>query len=164
VAPKVAKTVRDLIYWEYAKLIAGSAVGDRENYRFVMHQFKRLRAGQASPSKILRENRKLAEAGTACAYCGSTGAHHWDHIIPKSRGGPDTFDNQVPACPPCNLAKGAKDPFEWYGRDRTKDLPRIVLGKYLKLVFEEHERRGTLDREDVNDDGVLDIYDLGAIF
>ena len=35
------KTVRDLVYWEYAKLISGSAVGDRKNYGFIMHTFQK---------------------------------------------------------------------------------------------------------------------------
>ena len=39
-----------------------------------------------------------------------------------------------------------------------------VLGKYLKLVYEHHEKAGTLDSEDVNMDGELDVLDLGAIF
>ena len=30
--PSNFSTVRELIYWEYAKLIAGAAVGDRLNY------------------------------------------------------------------------------------------------------------------------------------
>ena len=31
--PPVVKTIRDLIYWEYAKLIAGSAVGSRKRLK-----------------------------------------------------------------------------------------------------------------------------------
>jgi 5-methylcytosine-specific restriction endonuclease McrA len=37
-----------------------------------------------------------------------TGQHlQYDHIIPWSRGGPDTEDNLQLLCPPCNRAKGA---------------------------------------------------------
>ena len=43
------------------------------------------------------------------------------------------------------------------------DLPRLVLGKYLKLVFEFHEEAGTLDAGDLNHDGTPNVYDLGAI-
>mgnify|MGYP001572791671 CR=1 FL=1 len=57
--PPVVKTIRDLIYWEYAKLIAGSAVGDRKNYDFVMYTFNNLRKGNLKPSTILRENKTL---------------------------------------------------------------------------------------------------------
>lgn len=163
--PKNIRTVRDLIYWEYAKLIAGSAVGNRRNYGFVMHTFKKLAEGKMHPSAILRENRMLVEEqANRCAYCGSTENLHWEHIIPKSRGGPDTIDNQVQACQTCNISKGSKDPFEWYGIERRYEIPRLVLGKYLKIVFEAHEKAGSLDLEDVNKDGSLDVYDLGSVF
>lgn len=86
----------------------------------------------------------------------------WEHIIPVSRGGPDTIDNMVQACPACNLEKAARDPFEWYGMERQDEIPRVVLGKYLKLIFEIHEKAGDLDSADLNGDGKLDIFDLGA--
>ena len=88
----------------------------------------------------------------------------WEHIIPQSRGGPNVIDNMVLACRSCNASKGARDPFEWYGRERRYELPRLVLGKYLKLVFAFHEAAGTLDACDLNEDGKLDVFDLGAIF
>lgn len=163
--PKGVRTVRQLIYWEYAKLIAGRAVGDRKNYRFVMYTYKKLDAGQLHPSAILRENKLLVEGEEACAYCGACGCElQWEHIIPSSRGGPDTIDNLVHACGKCNAAKADRDPFEWFGLGRKYEVPRLVLGKYLKLVFDHHEQVGTLDAADLNADGTLDIFDLGAIF
>ncbi|MDE1832616.1 MAG: hypothetical protein KGI02_09670 [Thaumarchaeota archaeon] len=59
--PKNIKTARDLIYWEYAKSIAGSAVGDRKNCGFVMHTYEKLKEQRIHPSAILRDpvrNRK----------------------------------------------------------------------------------------------------------
>jgi hypothetical protein len=163
--PKNVKTVRQLIYWEYAKLIAGSAVGDRKNYRFVMYSYKRLDGGQMDPSAILRENKLLVEAEKVCAYCEKACDElQWEHIIPRSRSGPDTIDNMVLACRGCNQAKSAKDLFEWYGEDKKYEIPRLVLGKYLKLVFEHHQGMGTLDAIDLNADGNLDVLDLGATF
>ena len=163
--PKNVKTVRELIYWEYSKLIAGSAVGNRKNYGFVMHTFKKLKQNKIHPSSILKENKKLVEESNKCAYCGSLHTNlHWEHIIPKSRGGPDTMDNMVQACPKCNLSKSDKDPFEWYGYEKRYEIPRIVLGKYLKLVYETHEKSGLLDSLDINKDGKLDVFDLGAMF
>ena len=99
-----------------------------------------------------------------CAYCNAVDEFQWEHIIPKSRGGPDTIDNMVLSSPPCNQSKNARDPFEWYGIERRGEIPRLVLGKYLKLVFDYHEASGTLDVSDVNHDGKLDVFDLGAIF
>ncbi len=39
-----------------------------------------------------------------------------------------------------------------------------MLGKYLKLVYEAHEKAGTLDSAGLNVDGKLSVLDLGAIF
>lgn len=163
--PKIVRTVRDLIYWEYAILIAGSAVGDRKNRAFSMSTCIKLREGKLRPSTILRENKMLVEeCADCCAYCGSKANLQWEHIIPKSRGGPDTIDNMVQSCQKCNLSKGDKDPYEWYGKEKKYEIPRLPLGKYLKLVFEAHEKAGTLDSLDLNIDGKLDVLDLGAIF
>lgn len=41
-----------------------------------------------------------------CQYCGSTKDLTIDHIIPKSRGGEDTWENLVVACSTCNTKKG----------------------------------------------------------
>jgi 5-methylcytosine-specific restriction endonuclease McrA len=40
-----------------------------------------------------------------CAYCGER-ASTIDHVVPRSRGGRDGFDNCVAACGPCNTRKG----------------------------------------------------------
>jgi 5-methylcytosine-specific restriction endonuclease McrA len=44
-----------------------------------------------------------------CHYCGRP-ATSWDHIVPKSKGGPGTKDNLVEACQPCNRFKADKAP------------------------------------------------------
>jgi len=40
-----------------------------------------------------------------CAYCGRS-ATTVDHVLPKSRGGRDTWENLVACCLKCNNAKG----------------------------------------------------------
>jgi 5-methylcytosine-specific restriction endonuclease McrA len=163
--PKNVRTVRDLIYWEYAILIAGSAVGDRKNRPFTMSTYTKLKKRKLHPSNILRENKMLVEeCANCCAYCECKENLQWEHIIPKSRGGSDNIDNMVQSCQKCNLSKGDKDPYEWYGKERKYEIPRLPLGKYLKLVFEAHEKADTLDSLDLNIDGTLDVLDLGAIF
>jgi len=48
-----------------------------------------------------------------CQYCGKkTHTLTIDHIIPKSRGGMDTWDNLVSACVKCNNKKGNRTPEE----------------------------------------------------
>lgn len=48
-----------------------------------------------------------------CAYCGERPYQHKDHVIPIARGGTDSIGNVLPACKPCNLAKGSKLLIEW---------------------------------------------------
>lgn len=55
--------------------------------------------------RLHEERKKLL-----CHYCGIKRAKSWDHIIPKSRGGPYARWNLVPACGPCNAEKAAKFP------------------------------------------------------
>jgi hypothetical protein len=64
----------------------------------------------------------------------------------------------------CNSAKGGRDAQTWYGVERKDEIPRLVQGKFLKLVYRCHECRGTLDSTDLDRDGKLDVMDLGAIF
>ncbi|MBN2090160.1 HNH endonuclease [candidate division KSB1 bacterium] len=46
-----------------------------------------------------------------CQYCGDTkGPFTVDHVIPKHRGGPDTWENLVCACVSCNMRKGNRLP------------------------------------------------------
>ncbi|MEO5952416.1 MAG: HNH endonuclease, partial [Chloroflexia bacterium] len=46
-----------------------------------------------------------------CQYCGKrTHDLTLDHIIPRSRGGPNSWDNLVSACHDCNGKKGQRTP------------------------------------------------------
>ena len=47
----------------------------------------------------------FARDGHRCQYCGAA-AESIDHVIPRSKGGPHTWDNVVAACRPCNVRKG----------------------------------------------------------
>src|SRR3954467_8763147 len=46
-----------------------------------------------------------------CAYCGTT-ATTIDHVLPRSRGGGNSWLNTVAACGPCNQRKGDRTPAE----------------------------------------------------
>lgn len=60
--PSAVKTVRDLIFWEYAKLIAGAALSDRKQFPFVMKKFKELQTDKIKRSEILREDLRLDQS------------------------------------------------------------------------------------------------------
>lgn len=58
-----------------------------------------------------------------CRYCGEFSADgHADHVIPLAKGGTDSIDNLVWACPDCNLAKGTNTiaPMEPFNSVRPK--------------------------------------------
>ena len=46
----------------------------------------------------------FARDGHRCQYCGAP-AENIDHVIPRSKGGPHSWDNVVAACRPCNARK-----------------------------------------------------------
>ena len=46
----------------------------------------------------------FARDGHRCQYCGAQ-AENIDHIIPRSKGGPHSWDNVVAACRRCNARK-----------------------------------------------------------
>ena len=41
-----------------------------------------------------------------CQYCGSRSNLTVDHVIPKSKGGNSSWENNVASCAPCNRRKG----------------------------------------------------------
>jgi len=47
--------------------------------------------------------------GGRCRQCGSNKELHFDHVIPWSKGGPNTVDNIQLLCGTCNRRKGADD-------------------------------------------------------
>ncbi len=68
-----------------------------------------------------------------CQYCGKTGGDLTiDHIMPKSRGGKDEWENVVIACLRCNVTKGNRTPEEAGMQMRTRPL-RPVNFVYFEL-------------------------------
>ena len=147
--PTAVKSVRDLIYWQYAKIISESAGAGKKQFPFVMNRFKKLQSGEIEWSGAIREYIRERDLPTQCIYCQSSTNLSYDHLIPRSRGGPDIADNVVLACKSCNSSKGNKGVYEWFKLDRRYEVPRIAEGKYLKLLYLLHEEKGTLsiDRE-----------------
>ena len=61
-----------------------------------------------------REN-ILSRDKYTCQYCGKKPLSKeltLDHVVPKSRGGKNTWENLVSACKKCNQKKGSKTPKE----------------------------------------------------
>ena len=110
--PSAVKTIRELIFWQYAKIISESAGEGKSNYRFIMNRFKKLQNGEMNWSTSIREYIKEKEHQNECIYCGSEDKLTLEHILPRSRGGPDEPTNAVWVCKKCNSGKGDKRLYE----------------------------------------------------
>lgn len=83
----------------------------------------------------------LRRDGFACQYCGTRSAPLTiDHVIPRSRGGTDSWENLVTACIPCNNRKGNRTPEE--AGMRLRSMPRkpnhiIFLRNFLGSIESE---------------------------
>ncbi|MFN3597476.1 MAG: HNH endonuclease [Rubricoccaceae bacterium] len=61
---------------------------------------------------LLTRRNVFRRDGHRCQYCGATERLTLDHVVPRSRGGGDTWENLVAACVPCNNRKGNRTPEE----------------------------------------------------
>jgi 5-methylcytosine-specific restriction endonuclease McrA len=62
--------------------------------------------------ELTRKNIIKRDSGR-CQYCGNKSVELTiDHVLPKSRGGSDTWENLTTACMRCNNRKGNKTPEE----------------------------------------------------
>lgn len=65
------------------------------------------------PELKLSRRAILARDGNTCQYCGHSGRDLTiDHVVPRHKGGPASWDNLVACCMKCNNKKGSKTPRE----------------------------------------------------
>jgi 5-methylcytosine-specific restriction endonuclease McrA len=74
----------------------------------VLARYVRTPNGRAVP---VSRRGVLRRDGHRCAYCGGH-ASTVDHVLPRSRGGRDSWENLVACCVRCNNAKGDRTPEE----------------------------------------------------
>lgn len=93
---------------------------------FAIPRVLRLRRYVNVPRRGARWSRQAVfrRDGYRCIYCGLTSGESRgsrqllrrdftiDHIVPRSRGGPNTWTNTACACPRCNQRKGDRLPHE----------------------------------------------------
>lgn len=89
-----------------------------------------------APVRLTRRNLMLRDE-FQCQYCAKRPPVrdlNIDHILPRSRGGPDTWENLVTACRTCNLRKGYRTPEEAGMRLlRKPQCPRWTMMAQLRL-------------------------------
>jgi hypothetical protein len=146
--PAIVKTLKDLLFWQYAKIIAESAGMGNRDYGFVMDKFKQLKQSQISWSEI---NQYIKEKDSAeCVFCGESANLLLERLLPKHFNGPDTEKNLVFVCKSCSKQKGAKRFYEYFAQKEGLEtvkfgVPHIAEGKYLKLAFEAFKEKSFLD-------------------
>ena len=143
--PTVVKTVKQVIFWQYAKIVSESAGMGKQNYGMIMGTYKKLDNEDIVWSSSVREWLLEREQNNVCIYCGETRELTTDHILPKICGGEDIPDNVVRVCKSCNSSKGSKGFYEWKGLGEKDMHNRIAEGKYLKYLYSLHEKQGTLE-------------------
>jgi 5-methylcytosine-specific restriction endonuclease McrA len=92
-----------------------------------------------SPRFVVRLSRRnlMLRDGFQCQYCSRTPPQrdlNIDHVIPRSRGGQDSWENLVISCRSCNLKKGRRTPGE-AGMTllRTPQAPRWSPATQIRL-------------------------------
>jgi hypothetical protein len=182
VPDREVKTIRELLFYQYAKLIARSAFKlpdgvavKRDHYGFIKNTFRELRDGRRKWSDIVREDWQLTEADRACLYCRATSQLAHEHIVPSSLLVNDrcpTCDtvqgihNQVLACRTCNSSKGTMGLYVFYydrfpGDRKFYDrIPSLLEKKYLKTVFDCLTCAGCIESGDLDGDGALTVLDI----
>ncbi|MFM7470241.1 MAG: HNH endonuclease [Nodosilinea sp. LVE1205-7] len=73
-----------------------------------------------------------------CQYCGYDGEGlTLDHVIPRSRGGGDSWENMVTACVHCNVRKGNRTPKE-AGMPLTSQPRKPHSSLYFEVTRQIH--------------------------
>ncbi len=75
-----------------------------------------------------------------CVYCGDgdKGTLTLDHVIPRAKGGKDTWDNLVTSCSKCNSEKADLDIKEWGRPHPNPKRPHyLMLMKTLDYIPED---------------------------
>ena len=120
-------------------LLKGKAEQLEHNGRLVYSDFPlpsviRLRQYIRIPYKEIPLTRRniLERDRCTCQYCNYRGEQlTLDHIIPRSRGGRETWENLVAACVRCNVKKGNRTP-----KEAGMTLHRLPRRPYSSLHFE----------------------------
>lgn len=159
------KTIRDQIFFQYAKIIGRRAFGPNAKkvaYGFIKTKFRELRDDEQQWSDIIRNDKQLVEGEKKCVYCGATENLQWEHIVAKSL----MINERCPTCPriqeihnlvwacrTCNASKSDKGLYHFIRDTYTGDgkyydnVPILAEEKYLKTIYYCHECKGTLNKQ-----------------
>lgn len=86
-------------------------------FQIAVPKIVRLLGYDKIPSASVKLNRRnlFARDQSTCQYCGKkfpTSELSLDHVVPRSQGGQNTWENIVCACVQCNVRKGGRTPVQ----------------------------------------------------
>jgi 5-methylcytosine-specific restriction endonuclease McrA len=112
----------------------GTSIGE-----FVRPLIIRLLSYVRFKTKPVKLNRKriFKRDNNECVYCGSKRNLTIDHIMPRSRGGKNTWSNLVTCCSNCNLKKGNRTPEEASMRMNYKAYEPTIFSSIISVDVEE---------------------------
>lgn len=89
------------------------------------------------PRSIKVNRRRIFKRdGYTCQYCDSKKNLTIDHVMPRSRGGQNTWKNMVTCCSRCNLTKGNKTPEEAGMKLKTQPYEPTIFSSIISDEIE----------------------------
>ena len=174
-ADRNVRTIRELIWLQYARSMARTAGVSDGSGEFVRRTLDELRADARKWSVITHDDSLLAGPDKRCAYCGGVTDLSHEYLVPSSLAitpkCPEcdtiqTLHNKVWACRKCSAAKGTMGLYQFYqhrshGRKKFDEAIQPLLEKkYLKVVYDCLDCARSLDCGDVDGDGELTVLDI----
>lgn len=178
-------TIRDLIYYQYSKLLCKSLLQDpndlnssSDHSQCVNKIFLELKSGVKNWSELISKGLPLDESSKVCLFCGNAFDVSPDHIVPMSLkisvrcSSCDIIHavhNLIWVCKVCNSSKGTFGLYEFYKHKYPYDkncfalIPPLAEMRYLRTMYHCHECAGSLDSSDPNHDGKVDVLDIDFI-
>lgn len=105
----------------------------------------RLMSYDRMPKHTVKFNRRniFARDNNQCQFCGKkypTQELSLDHVVPRSQGGPNTWENIVCACVSCNVRKGGRTPKQAHMTlIRKPEKPKRSPLLNLKLTHKKYQ-------------------------
>ncbi len=99
------------------------------SYRGRRRQHAHARKRNVEPISDEIQEAVIIKFGGMCVYCGKK-ATTWDHVIPVSKGGDNSYQNIVTACVSCNSSK------------KTQEVRKWILHKGIKPMAGFYEHTG----------------------
>lgn len=159
-----SKTVRELIYLRYAKILGEGVPGPTALI------FRKLLEGRLQWSE-------LGEPGDGpleCAYCGEKRNLSREPVVPRCIRVKDTCSDcrrfrELWTCADCTASLGTLGVYAFFQRRFPNDaryfdrVPRLVESAYLRTIHDCHACAGTLDATDLDGDGELTVADIDEL-